>query len=517
MLFNSFVFLFAFLPLTYAVWTLFCRLGKTRAALDWLVLASLFFYGWWHPPYLGLLCASILANCVLQQRIGKLLAADGKRAAKGWLVAGIVLNLAALGLFRYQGFFLENLNLLFRTHVETLGLVVPLGLSFFTLKQIACLVDTYRGRVGAVCLRSFALFSAFFPQLVTGPIVRADRLVPQFENGRLFSFSWANTYMGLVLFALGMFKKVAIADRLAPGVANVFDNLGVGTVECLDAWMGAVGWTFQLYFDFSGYCDMALGLALLFNVRLPVNFNSPFRAASMVEFWRRWHVTLARFFRDGLYLPLARESVDEARQHAALFASMLVLGLWHGAGWTFVLFGALHGAYLCVNRLWMKFSPVRLPRGLGVALTFVCLVFAFGICRAGTLPKADILVQTMFSFEDLQAFELPDSLQDISNLSWGLFACAAICFLLPNSIQVARRLREWTKNSLAAAKDAGGIPLEIGALGGDEPREEPGRGSAPGLAAAAVRRAIPHLVSLVLGGLLAASFLLLNAVSEFLY
>ena len=504
MLFNSSVFLFVFLPLTFAVWTMCCRLHWTQAALWWLLSASLFFYGWWNPPYLVLLLASILVNYLFQRRIHELVAAKAMDIAKRWLVVGVVLNLAAIGYFKYADFFLRNVNRVFHTHFPALEIFLPLGISFYTFQQIACLVDTYRGELGRIPLQKFALFTAFFPQLVAGPIVLANRLVPQLEGRRIFVFSWRNVYFGLVLFSLGLFKKVVIADRLSPHIASVFNNLG-GGVGLFDAWSGVLAYTFQLYFDFSGYSDMALGLARLFNVDLPLNFNSPYKAASIIEFWRRWHMTLSRFLRDYLYIPLGGNRKGSVRRYANLLATMLIGGLWHGAGWTFVVWGGLHGLYLCVNHFWLKVSPIRLPKVLGIVLTFFSIVVAWVFFRAGSMGDALVVLKAMFSFGDLSLPHLLPSLKklaaDLPNneILLELLLCAAICFLLPNSMQVAHMLRNIMESSLALVKQTSGGTLRI-------VRE-----------IALVQRLTLVFVSLCIGGMLTTTFLFLNTVSEFLY
>ncbi len=304
MLFNSFEFLFLFLPLTLVGFFLSSRIGRETGIL-WLVAASLFFYGWWNPVYLWLIVGSTLGNYLIGARIGAALADSHRRQARFWLVLGVSANLALLGWFKYAHFFLDTINQFSGSEFTLPAIVLPLAISFFTFQQIAYLVDTWRGIQPEHRLSHYLLFVTFFPQLIAGPIVHHKEMLPQFLTTGETATRWSDLAVGLTIFALGLFKKAVLADGIAPYATPVFDAAARGeTLTLLQAWGGALAYTLQLYFDFSGYSDMAIGAARMFGIRLPLNFHSPYKATSIVEFWRRWHMTLSRFLRDYLYIPL---------------------------------------------------------------------------------------------------------------------------------------------------------------------------------------------------------------------
>lgn len=340
MLFNTYEFILAFLPISVLAFYLIGKLIGNRAAVASLILASLFFYGWWNPAYLTLIGASILVNYGLGQRL-RLANYHSRSAMKSaTLMAGIVINLGLLGYFKYMNFFVDTAADLFGTGFTLERIVLPLAISFFTFQQITYLVDTSRGLAEEYGFLHYTLFVTFFPQLIAGPIVHHSEMMPQFVRKDLCKFRHRNLAIGMSIFALGLFKKVIIADNVAVFGTPVFDAANAGvTLSFIEAWGGALAYTFQLYFDFSGYSDMALGLARMFGIRLPLNFNSPYKAVNIVEFWRRWHMTLSRFLRDYLYIQLGGNRKGVTRRHANLMATMLFGGLWHGAGWTYVAWG----------------------------------------------------------------------------------------------------------------------------------------------------------------------------------
>src|SRR5579863_7957836 len=345
MLFSSYTFLFQFLPAVALAFAA-ARLHSPRAGILVLVGASLFFYGAWRPVYLLLLIASIGANFSL----GLLMEDGSRRRAVGML--GVSLNLALLCYFKYANFILDSVTALTGAPLPFVNIVLPLGISFFTFQQIAYLVDVMRGAKVERDVVSYTLFVSFFPHLIAGPLVHHAEMIPQFKRART-SRSAVLAARGLAIFVSGLFKKVVIADNLAQFVSPVFLQADTGGgVTTPWAWLATSAYTFQIYFDFSGYSDMAIGLALLFGIRLPVNFRSPYKATSIVEFWRRWHITLSRFLRDYLYIPLGGNRLGEQRRYLNLMVTMLLGGLWHGAGWNFLIWGGLHGLYLCVNHLW---------------------------------------------------------------------------------------------------------------------------------------------------------------------
>jgi len=334
MLFNSYIFILFFLPVTVII---FYRIGSVmgqQAAILWLVLASFLFYAWWNPAYLLLLIGSISLNYWIGR--GLTIHADQQSISvrrKALLVLGVFSNLIILGYFKYANFFVDNANLIFEQsyHLETI--VLPLAISFFTFQQIAYLVDTYRGITHEHNFSHYCLFVIFFPQLIAGPVVQHKEMLPQFLDNSIYRFAHDRIAVGLSIFFIGLFKKVVIADSIALYSTPMFDGAHQGaTISFFPAWGGALSYTFQLYFDFSGYSDMAVGLAYLFGIRLPLNFYSPYKATSIIEFWKLWHITLSRFLRDYLYIPLGGNRKGPSRRMTNLLITMLLGGLWHGAG-----------------------------------------------------------------------------------------------------------------------------------------------------------------------------------------
>lgn len=385
MLFNSHEFLFLFLPLAYAGFIFLAARRLTQGALAWLTGASLLFYAYWDIRYVPGLLVSIGVNYAVGTALQH-------RASRPLLLVGISLNLSALAYFKYSTFLLDNLGGLLGIATAGPTPTLPLGISFFTFTQLAWLVDAYRGQASSTTLLHYALFVTLFPHLIAGPILSHRDILPQFARLRMFVRSHRRVARGLFWFSLGLFKKVVIADHLSAWVQPVFAQPAAATF--VDAWVGALGYSLQLYFDFSGYSDMAVGLGHLFNVTLPVNFTSPYKATSIIDFWRRWHMTLGWFLREYLYYPLGGNRRGTARQLLNIMITMTLCGLWHGAGWTFVLWGALHGLYLVVNHTWRRVGP-PLPAGISWLMTFGALVFGWVIFRAHSLGDAWTLLRTM--------------------------------------------------------------------------------------------------------------------------
>jgi len=396
MLFNSPSFLFCFLPLALAGYHLL-RGEHSTLARTWLVLCSFVFYAWWSPVYLLLLLASIGANYA----IGRVVEPEGPagRFRGGVLAGGIALNLALLAWFKYANFFVESLNATLDTSFHLHAILLPLAISFFTFQQIAYLVDAHRGETREHSFLDYCLFVTFFPQLIAGPIVHHEEMLPQFARRIEPGEAIPHLSVGITIFTIGLFKKVVIADAVAVYATPVFDAALSGAAPGLaDAWIGALAYTFQLYFDFSGYSDMAIGLGRMFGIRLPQNFDSPYKAANMIEFWRRWHMTLSRFLRDYLYIGLGGNRRGPVRRYANLMITMLLGGLWHGAAWTFVFWGGLHGLYLVVNHGWRRLSITpssRAARGGARALTFLCAVVAWVFFRAESFDAAWTMLASM--------------------------------------------------------------------------------------------------------------------------
>jgi alginate O-acetyltransferase complex protein AlgI len=449
MLFNSYLFIFLFLPLTLVGSHVLARRHPGRPVLAWLVLASLIFYGWWSPPLVLMLLASITFNyaigAVLSQRDA---VPPARRKLLLW--SGIGGNLVLLGQCKYANFFIAITNDLTGAAIPPGPLLLPLAISFFTFQQIAYLVDVHRGATHSADPLRYGLFVTFFPQLIAGPIVHHREMLPQFAERGIGRLRAANLAVGSTIFLIGLVKKVVVADGIAALANPVFDAAlaADGAPGFADAWGGALAYTFQLYFDFSGYSDMAIGLAAMFGLRIPINFNSPYKAASIVDFWRRWHVTLSRFLRDYLYIPLGGNRHGRVRRHVNLLLTMLLGGLWHGAGWTFVLWGAAHGLLLVLNHGWRalrrRIGPAAPLGGLpgrlaAVALTFTCVVGTWVLFRAETLPAAGRMLRAMSGVDGFAGPALAHATDAGAGTVFGpeqllvFIALLAVVWCLPNT------------------------------------------------------------------------------------
>ena len=404
MLFNSYEFIFAFLPFTFFVYFYLNRKRLTEAAKAFLVFASLFFYSWWNIAYLPIILASMLFNYV----VGVSLSKKGEHAKvgkKAVLVFGIVANVALLGYFKYADFFLENINLVTGANIPLLHLALPLAISFFTFQQIAYLVDSYRGETKEYDFLNYANFVTFFPQLIAGPIVHHAEMMPQFARKRNKVKHYSNIAMGLFIFSIGLFKKVVIADTFGVWAKQGFDV--AQSLNFFEAWATSLSYTFQLYFDFSGYTDMAIGAALLFNIKLPINFNSPYKALSIQDFWHRWHMTLSRFLKDYIYIPLGGNRKGEYRTYYNLMVTFLIGGIWHGAGWTFLFWGFLHGLALVIQKVWNSLG-FRLHTLLAWFITFNFVNIAWVFFRA---KEWDDALKVLGGMAGTNGFVLPGFLR----------------------------------------------------------------------------------------------------------
>ena len=435
MLFNSFPFLFLFLPGALALYFGLARLGWPRLATISLVATSLAFYGYWDWRFLGLICGSTLFNYAIGGAVRK-------HRHRGVLIAGVSANLLLLGFFKYAGFAVQSVDALVHTHFPAPHIVLPLAISFYTFTQIAFIVDAYQGRAEEMNLPRYGLFVFFFPHLIAGPIVHHKEIMPQFAAPGARKWNAENFSAGLAWLTLGLFKKVMIADTCAPWANRVFDYRGQVTI--LEAWIGVLAYSMQLYFDFSGYSDMAIGLSWMFNVRLPDNFNAPYRAESIIDFWRRWHITLSRFLRDYLYIPLGGNRLGEARRYMNLMVTMILGGLWHGAGWTFLAWGAFHGALLALNHLWASLG-LALPRSLGRVLTFLAVMVGWCFFRSPDMEKARRLLVSM---TDISSFRL-ESLPTFPGLT-----AVAMLLLLVAFVNFAPTTKDWIESRTLDAREA---------------------------------------------------------------
>ncbi len=435
MLFNSFAFVFLFLPITLILYFVLNHFKSEKLAKGWLVLASLYFYAFFNPSYLLIIISSILVNYI----IGHLLHHPDYGDLKRRLIVtlGILFNVGLLGYFKYRDFFIENVNAFFGTNMPLLNILLPLGISFFTFQQLSFVIDSYRRTSLKYDFLSYCLFVTFFPQLIAGPIVLPTEMLPQFEDHKNKKINYANLNKGLYIFAIGLAKKVLIADNLASWANNGF---AAEHLNCVEGWITSLSYTFQLYFDFSGYCDMAIGIGLMFNIKLPINFNSPYKAVNIQDFWKRWHMTLGRFLSNYLYIPLGGNRKGNTRTLINLLIVFLVSGIWHGAGWGFILWGMLHGLAILIHRVW-KNAGLSMPSIVGWITTFFFVNIFWIFFRAENLDQAMNIILSMFDVKTLNlsfpfsiAVGTHSFINNTSILVIFLISCL-ISFFAKNSIQ----------------------------------------------------------------------------------
>lgn len=446
MLFSSYSFLFLFLPVTVIGYHILAGLKLSQLSRYWLVLASIFFYGSGEIEFLWLLAGSIVFNFCLGAALLAMQDDSSGHRRKSLLVAGVTVNLGALAWFKYRGFIGDVVGALTDTGLHLGEIILPLGISFFTFQQIAYLVDAARGKVPRTGFLNYTLFVTFFPQLVAGPIVHHAEMLPQFSQAGRATRRWEFISLGITAFVIGLFKKVVIADSIAGYATTVFAAADAGGVPTLySSWAATAAYTFQIYFDFSGYSDMAIGLGYLFGIRLPVNFLSPYKATNMIDFWRRWHITLSRFLRDYLYIPLGGNRFGKAMRYRNLMLTMLLGGLWHGAGWTFLIWGGLHGLYLALNHLWQdhvggQTAAAEQPSGwatglhrwLARGLTLYLVALAWVFFRAESFSGAMTMVSAMHGFQGLS---LAAPFGRIESALW-LIGLWAVVWWMPNTTEV---------------------------------------------------------------------------------
>ena len=449
MLFNSYIFILAFLPL--------CLIGfyilKNRfptAAKVLLVGFSLWFYGYFNLGYLAIMIGSVVVNYLFYL---------GIKRARALYVLAVIANLGLLFYFKYFDFFLENVNLIFKMDLPLKGILLPLGISFFTFQQISFLTDVYNGEIEKVSPLDYALFVTFFPQLIAGPIVESGEMLPQFEHIEDIRFDMSKMADGITVFVLGLAKKVLIADTFGVAVDAVYSSLT--TANATDSLLVILFYTLQLYFDFSGYCDMAIGIGKMLGIDIALNFNSPYKAADIYEFWKRWHITLSRFFTKNVYIPLGGNRRGEAKMYFNLFVVFFLSGLWHGAGYNFILWGCMHGLlYIITRAVRNKRHGQRLwPRPIGVILTFLFVNVAWVFFRAGNISEALQVFANLFtagwglpSTAVYEAFNLPElwyvlKAVHLTEVSFGNYICLmgytlvslVMVFACPNVHEIANR------------------------------------------------------------------------------
>jgi D-alanyl-lipoteichoic acid acyltransferase DltB (MBOAT superfamily) len=497
MLFNSYEFVFFFLPLTALVFYLFGRRSKSLA-IGWLILASLAFYAWWRPLNVALIAPSILINYGLSRALLRWSNDKKERASKALLIAGIAFNVMFLGYFKYANFIVSTVNDVAGTHYVFENVILPLGISFITFQKIAFLVDVASGRVKEFTLRDYCLFVLFFPQLIAGPIVHYREVMPQFHAASC-RFDPSTASVGLTLFFAGLFKKAVLADGISPLVTVIYRDAAAGhPITMIYAWMAAVGFTLQIYFDFSGYSDMAIGAARLFGITLPANFNSPLRASSIVDFWLRWHMTLTRFLTAYIYNPLSLwltrrrmakglKGLGGKNASPGAFITVLMLptlltmcvsGLWHGAGYTFIFWGFLHGMFLTCNHLWIvltrrywpgkeRFAFILDP--MAFLLTFIAVVSAMVFFKSSNMRSAWNLIGGMIGLHGIAMpattlehfgaaggvlramlpIHIAPSDSNFTALAYWIAGLLTVAWCCPNTLQI-----------LAAESPASGVDLQ---------------------------------------------------------
>ena len=442
MLFNSAQFIFAFLPITLAGFFLCGVFGRQRLALLWTLVASLVFYGWSDPFRLIPL---IVASASFNFCVGRALT---RRPSRVLLAAGIGGNLLLLGYFKYAAFLVETFAAASGIHLSPMTVVPPIGISFYTLTQIAFLVDAYRKQAREYKALNYGVFVTYFPHLVAGPILHHKEIMPQFDEPDTFEFRASSLVHGLAWFAAGLFKKVIFADGVAAFADASFKLADAGTpIGFGDAWIGTVSYALQIYFDFSGYSDMAIGLALVMGITFPLNFNSPYKAASMIEFWRRWHMTLSRFLRDDLYIPLGGNRKGRVRRYANLMITMLIGGLWHGASWNFLVWGGIHGVGLALNHLWCDLpagTKLALPRAVAAGATMLWVLFAWVPFRADTFGSTLSMWQSMIGVHGFGGATIPGIHDAVIRIA----ILAAIALVAPNTQEILAL--DWHKPVAAA-------------------------------------------------------------------
>ena len=451
------------MPVVFTGFFLLAKFSQ-RGAIGWLAIASVFFYGYWNILALPVLTMSIIVNYYF----GTLISKPHLKYRQSVLVLAIVTNIAALAYYKYTNFFIDTVNeLLILMDVDPLdsvGIILPIGISFFTFTQIAFLIDSFQDKVKEPHFIHYTLFVSFFPHLLAGPLLHHKQMMPQFSKIENFTIQHEKIVIGLSIFAIGLAKKILIADTLNGYVSSFYDNLAQGAnPNFLASWLAAIGYTFQLYFDFSGYSDMAVGAALLFGIWMPFNFNSPFRATSIIDFWQRWHITLTKYVGDYLYTPITLKFVRLSQGLPVFFEILcslviptvlifLILGFWHGANWTFVIFGGMHGFYIVINHLWRKIFPLpRKKNGKGrrynivkIAaawlLTFLAVNIASVMFRSESVPIALAIYKGMLGLNGYSLGYMADIYAWLAGLKYTLLAIASsffIIFFMPNTIIVA--------------------------------------------------------------------------------
>ena len=434
MLFHNPVFLFLFLPIVLILYYYAYKLSKFAHEYI-LIIAGFFFYAWWNIYLSPIIIISIIFNFYFGNLIKNSL---NKNFKKKILIFSIFLNILFLAIFKYADFIIENINYFFNSNIDLLNLPFPLAMSFFTFQTIAYLVDCYDGNIKKIRFTQYSLFIIFFPQLIAGPIVKYNHMMSQFDDQNNRLINRQNLNLGLVIILIGLFKKIILADNLAIFVENGFS--GSQSLEFFASWLTSLSFTFQIYFDFSGYVDMATGIALLFNIRLPVNFNSPYKATSIINFWQKWHITLANFLTNYIYFPWVKSlrKVNFLKIMAIIFFVFLIAGIWHGPSWLYVVFGALHGFGLIVNHVYRKLFDYRFNKYIACFFTFNYINLTFVFFRSNNLDNALNIINGMLGFN---GFELNNYFGDKIYIMTTLLLAAIVVFCFKNTSYLINKFK----------------------------------------------------------------------------
>lgn len=445
MIFNSFEFIFLFLPITIIGYFTLNKFNNYNLSKIWLIVCSLYFYSYFNPWYLPIILISILVNFFIASQLHK--EKYKKNLKKTLFFCGILFNLFLLGYFKYYDFFINNINIIFKSNLKILHIVLPLGISFFTFQQLSFLIDTYKNEETKYTFLNYCLFVTFFPQLVAGPIVLPKEMLPQFADKEKKTINYNNMNKGLYLLAIGLVKKAFLADTIA-----IFANAGFSleNLTFMDSWITSITYSLQLYLDFSGYCDIAMGIALMFNILLPLNFNSPYLSSNIKEFWNRWHMTLGRFLTTYIYIPLGGSKKGKITTLINLLFIFLISGIWHGAGWTFIIWGLLHGLAMVIHRIWI-YSGKKLNKFVGMALTLFSINIFWVFFRAENITSALNIVKSMFNFSSLsQGISDNYFIASTPNLTMkiALIISLTVVFLFPNSYKKLNNMKLNLFNSI---------------------------------------------------------------------
>lgn len=455
MIFSTYTFIFVFLPIVFLVYRLLTLTKVPNIAKLWLVMASIYFYAQGSGSFVVLFMADILINYAIGSfivNLGHKKAVWGKRLL---LTVGLLLNVAFLGYYKYANFAIENINLISGQGFPLLEIVLPLGISFYTFQLIAYLVDCYRGYTKETPIIDFFMFITFFPQLIVGPIVHHGDIIPQVQDKSMLKIQPANIMLGMFLFSIGCAKKILLADPLTDYAVAFYNNVAAG--DTLTAWLGSVGYTVSYYFDLSGYADMALGLALLFNIRLPHNFNSPYKARNFREYWQRWHMTLSKFLSDYIFRSFYKKGSGSFNFYFSVMMTFFVSGFWHGAGWQFIVWGLINGIFVCASH-YMYRNKLKLPFLLAWGLTFAGVIGTRILFVSESMTEALQVMRKMVSFSDFQGLDVPAIVDKLTTFAAYnaytivlLLIGMAITFFGKNTAQMTQEFKPGVRHAVAAA------------------------------------------------------------------